>query len=371
MMEVLQQVYLDNTLQNYLVVAVIIFLGFLFKRFIAHYIASFFAYLIKSRYKNIDPSIFKNLIAQPLGLFIAVLITIIALDRLTFPSVLDFKVYKIGVKEILRMIGTTLMIITFFRFLIKSTDFVVLLIKNRYMQNGDQGNHQLVFFFKDFIKVVIGLIGAILILKYTFNYDVKGLVTGLSIVGAAIALALKESLENLIASFIIFFDKPFQTGDAVKVNSFSGVVERIGLRSTRIRTDAKTYITVPNKQMVDSVLDNLSNRTQRRADLRLEIGVDTVPAKVEELLDGIRKVLSRPEIQTFNLFFTDITPGALVIAGDYYTEAKNIAMYNLVKQEVHLSVLQLMENIGVDAAGKSTNITISNPSDQSISHPKS
>ncbi|MCH5716292.1 mechanosensitive ion channel family protein [Niabella hibiscisoli] len=229
------------------------------------------------------------------------------------------------------------------------------------MQNGDQGNHQLVFFFKDFIKVVIGLIGGLLVLKYTFNYDVKGLVTGLSIVGAAIALALKESLENLIASFIIFFDKPFQMGDAVKVNSFSGVVEKIGLRSTRIRTDAKTYITVPNKQMVDSVLDNLSNRTQRRADLRLEIGVDTAPSKVEELLSGVKKLLSRPEIQNFNLFLTEITSSALIITGDYYMEPKNIAKYNQVKQEVNLAVLQLMENIGVDTAGKSTSITITKP----------
>ncbi len=371
MKDFLQQVYLDNTLQSYLVVTVIIFLGFVLKRFIAHYIALFFAYLIKSRYKSIDPSLFKSLIAKPLGLFIAVMITVVSLDRLNFPSILDFKVYKIGIQELLRMIGTTLMIITFFRFLIKSTDFVVLLIKNRYLQNGDQGNHQLVFFFKDFIKVVIGLIGGLLILKYTFNYDVKGLVTGLSIVGAAIALALKESLENLIASFIIFFDKPFQTGDAVKINSFSGVVERIGLRSTRIRTDAKTYITVPNKQMVDSVLDNLSNRTQRRADLRLDIGVDTAPAKVDALLNGVKKILSRPEIQNFNLFLTEITSNALVVAGDYYTEPNNIAMYNQVKQEVHLAVLQLMQDIGVDAAGKSTSVTITNPSNPSISHLKS
>ncbi|MCH5690723.1 mechanosensitive ion channel [Niabella sp. W65] len=361
MRDFLQQVYLDNTLQSYLIVAVIIFLGFLFKRYIAHYIASFFAYLIKSRYKNIDPSIFKNLIAKPLGLFIAVLITLVALDRLTFPAALDFKVYKIGIKELLRMIGTTLMIVTFFRFLIKSMDFVVLLIKDRYMQSGDQANHQLVFFFKDFIKVVIGLIGGLMILKYTFNYDVKGLVTGLSIVGAAIALALKESLENLIASFIIFFDKPFQTGDAVKVNSFSGVVEKIGLRSTRIRTDAKTYITVPNKQMVDSVLDNLSNRTQRRADLRLEIGVDTAPDKVNELLDGIRKILTQPDIQNFNLFLTEITSNALIITGDYYTEPKNIARYNQVKQGVNLAILRLMEDIGVDASGKTTSISVVNP----------
>ena len=347
MEEVLKQVILDNTVQSYLIVAVIIFLGFLFKRFIAHYIASFFALLLRSRYKNVDPSYFKLLVAKPLGLFIAVLITVITLDRLNYPGVLDIKIYKIRLQELLRMLGSALIIITFFRFLIKSMDFVVLLIKDRYMRSGDPGNHQLVFFFKDFIKVVIGVVGALLVLKYTFNYDIKGLVTGLSIVGAAIALALKESLENLIASFIIFFDKPFETGDAVKVNNFSGVVERIGLRSTRIRTDAKTYITVPNKQMVDSVLDNLSNRTQRRADIRLEISIDTPLEKVDELLAGMRKILTRPEVQNYNLYLSDLTAKTLIITGDYYMEPKDISGFNMMKQNVNLEILRLMDSLEI------------------------
>jgi len=63
-----------------------------------------------------------------------------------------------------------------------------------------------------------------------------------------LALSLKESIENLIASFIIFFDKPFMAGDNVKVNQYLRDVERIGLRSTRIRTDLKTYVTVPNNK---------------------------------------------------------------------------------------------------------------------------
>ncbi len=60
-------------------------------------------------------------------------------------------------------------------------------------------------------------------------------------------------------------------GDVVKVNMISGAVERIGLRSTRIRTDLKTYVTVPNKQMVDSIVDNLTLRTYRKAEIRLQI----------------------------------------------------------------------------------------------------
>src|SRR5439155_27022864 len=112
------------------------------------------------------------------------------------------------------------------------------------------------------------------------------------IVGAAIALALRESLENLIASFVIFFDKPFTTGDFVRVQSVAGNVERIGLRSTRIRTTDKSYVTVPNKQMVDSILDNVTLRSQIRGEINLFIDLQTSPARIQQLLDAIKKYLS-------------------------------------------------------------------------------
>lgn len=357
----LQQDYFNNTVQDYLITAGVILIAFLFKRYIAHYIASLIFLLLRQRYKTIDKGTFTRLVARPLGLFIAVLLMVIVLDRLTFPPQFDVKIYHVKLRDILRTIGTALIIITFFRFLIKCIDFLVLMIKERYLQKGDAGNHQLVFFFKDFIKVVVGIIGLLMLMKYAFHYDVKGLLTGLSIVGAAVALALKESLENLIASFIIFFDKPFETGDAVKVNAFSGVVERIGLRSTRIRTDAKTYITVPNKQMVDSVLDNLSNRTQRRSELRIEIAPATPPQKVDELLNGIKNILRKKEIENFSLYLSEITADSLIVTGDYYTEPHNLANHNTIKQMVNFEVLQLIDALQIDMAGKVTDVKIVRP----------
>ena len=109
--------------------------------------------------------------------------------------------------------------------------------------------------------MILVIIGILLVLRFSFNKEIGNLLTGLSLVGAAIALATRESMENLIASFIIFFDKPFITGDLVKVNNLTGNIEKIGLRSTRIRTLEKTYISVPNKQMVDTIVDNMTNMT--------------------------------------------------------------------------------------------------------------
>ena len=114
-----------------------------------------------------------------------------------------------------------------------------------------------------------------MVLHYVFNENIGNLVTSLSLVGAAVALSMRESLENIIASFIIFFDKPFSIGDLVKVNNFTGTIEKIGLRSTRIRTQEKTYITVPNKQMVDTIVDNISCRTERKIEMDLQISVMT------------------------------------------------------------------------------------------------
>lgn len=363
MVDFLNEVYFGNSVKQYIVVATIIFFAFLVKKYAAHYVAGLILALIRKRYQNIEKTSFITLVAKPLGLFLAVLVTLIALDKLSFPSELDITVYRISLRDLLRIVGTTLLIITFFLFLIKCIDFIVMMIRDRYLEKGDLKNHQLIFFFKDFIKIIVGLIGFLFILKYAFNYPINNLVTGLSIVGAAIALALKESLENLIASFIIFFDKPFATGDIVTGNNFSGTVENIGLRSTRIRTYDKTYITVPNKQMVDSVVDNLSNRLQRRAILKLEIEAITLPQKVEALLKGMQEILKKKEIQNFTVYLNDVTPAAILINSEYFTEPNNVTAFNVVKQTVNMEVLQLLDKLEIEIAGGITDIKIRQEAD--------
>lgn len=358
MNEFLNQVYFNNSVQSYLMVAAIILFVFIVRKYLARYVADFIFMLLKKRWKKIDRASFIDLVAAPLGYFLTVLIAVATLDELQFPEALDFKIYHLSFHELLQMVASFLLITTFFLFLIKCIDFIMLMIKSRYLQNNDLGNHQLIYFFKDFIKVVVGIIGILFVLKYSFGYDVKGLVTGLSIVGAAVALALKESLENLIASFIIFFDKPFSVGDIVKVNNVSGTIERIGLRSTRIRSDAKTYITVPNKQMVDSILDNQSNRTQRRADLRLELAPATNSSKLQTLLSELQNILKRPEIENFNVHLSDISSTSLIVTCEYYCSPNDFAAFLNTKDAVNLEVLQLLEKLDIEIAGEVNEIKL-------------
>ena len=86
MNEFLNQVFFENTVRQYVVVAVIIGIVLLAKRYIAHYVAGIIFRVISLKWKSIDKDTFKRLVAKPLGLFLAVLVTIIALDKLTFPT---------------------------------------------------------------------------------------------------------------------------------------------------------------------------------------------------------------------------------------------------------------------------------------------
>jgi MscS family membrane protein len=353
-----QQVWWDNTIKNYCIVAGTILFIWLFKKYISRYVAGLLYGLVHTVWKNVDKKSFINLVVKPLGLFLSILVSIVALYKLNFPEAINAELYKYTIKEIIHCIGNIILIVSFVALLIRTIDFIALILEKRANRTADLSDNQLIVFFKDFFKVILVIIGIMLVLRYAFGLNIGGLLTGLSIVGAAIALALRESLENLIASFIIFFDKPFITGDMVKVLNITGSVERIGLRSTRIRTEQKTYVTVPNKQMVDSVLDNLSLRTQRRGDLKLELGQETGTAKLEAVIAGIKKIVTRPEVEESHVLLSDITSNAVVVVSDYYTAPVTINEFNAIKQEINLQALKLLEELQVEMAGASADIRI-------------
>ncbi|MGQ0737864.1 MAG: mechanosensitive ion channel family protein [Bacteroidota bacterium] len=359
MNDFLEQIWLDNSVKHYLIVAGVILFAWLLKKFISRYFAGLLYRLVHQVWKDLDKPSFTKLVVRPLGMFLAILVSIVALYKLSFPSELNAEVYKYTVKEIVQCIGNIILIVSFTALLIRIIDFIALILEKRANLTADQTDNQLIVFFKDFFKVILVIVGIMLVLRYAFGLNVGGLLTGLSIVGAAIALALRESLENLIASFIIFFDKPFITGDLVKVLNVTGTVEKIGLRSTRIRTDQKTFVTVPNKQMVDSVLDNLSLRTQRRGDLKLEIGLQTLPATIEQLIAGIRKILERKGTENSEVHLSEITGKAIVVVSEYYTAPVTIQEFNIIKQDINLQSLKLLEELKIEITGASTEVRLS------------
>jgi len=344
-MDFFDQVYLDNTIRSYCIVSGTILLVLILKRYFSRYIAALLYRLFNRIWKNVAKQNFVNLVLGPLEWFLSILIAVFAIDKLNFPTAWQFKIYGHSLDDILTRFGIGIIIISFTWFLLRIIDFIALVLEQKAAITADKTDDQLVIFFRDFLKVIIGIIGLLMLIKACFNQPVGNLLTSLSIVGAAVALAAKESLENLIASFIIFFDKPFTAGDTVKVNGITGTVEKIGLRSTRMRTADKTLVTVPNKQMVDNAVDNWSLRTHRRAEIKLELAAGTSSSSLQTVIDAIKEKFEQDNqrIDSYSVYLTEINKSGNIIQGEYFTHPISLEEFVAMKESYYFFIKKMME----------------------------
>ena len=124
-----------------------------------------------------------------------------------------------------------------------------------------------------------------------FKVNVAAVIASLGIGGIVVALAAKDSVENIFGSLTIMFDMPFQMGDWVKVDKIEGVVEEINLRSTRIRTFEDTIINLPNANLIRAAVENVSARRYRRQKFNLRVSYDAPVEAVNALCSDIREYL--------------------------------------------------------------------------------
>jgi MscS family membrane protein len=361
-MDFLKNIYFDNSVRNYCIVGGSILLMLILKRYLSRYIASILFGLAHRIWKDIDKKSFIGLVVKPLEWFLLILITVFAIDKLNFPWAWEYNIYGHSTNEILSKTGICVIILSFTWLLLRMIDFVALVLEKKTAQADKKSSGQLIVFFRDFLKVIFAIAGLLLLIKACFNQPVGNLLTSLSIVGAVLALAAKESLENLIASFIIFFDKPFSTGDVLRVNTVTGTVEKIGLRSTRIRTGDKTLVTVPNKQMVDSVVDNWSMRTHRRAEIKLELAPNTSVDAAMNYIAGIKKILAAKADTILNssVYLTEINKSGILITIEYFTQGLSLEIFNQIKEEVNIALKKLMEENELVMAAATNSVTIIN-----------
>lgn len=359
MNSILSKVILNNTLLDYLISIAIILAVYIFRRLLSKGTAWLISRLIASKNKSIDRKRFQELVIEPIGLFLLVLSVLIACYRLYLPDIFKFTIYKVSFQQVLESIARGVLIGSFIWLCNRSILYVSYLLQQKAALTEDKTDDQLVIFFRDFLKVIVWIIGILLILKYSLGVDLSHVVTGLSIVGAALALAFRESLENLIASFVIFFDKPFTIGDLVKVENVTGTIEKLGLRSTRIRTTEKTFVTVPNKKMVDSILDNQSLRTQRNVVSKIEIGFNALPEKLAAFIADAEQLLTQPDILDHNVFLADTGIQAHIIHVEYFVRIE-VAVKDFFKmrESINLELIRLINKHQLEFAAANSDIVI-------------
>jgi MscS family membrane protein len=201
------------------------------------------------------------------------------------------------------------------------------------------------------LKTLVVFAGVTIMLE-NLGYKVTSLVTGLGIGGLAFALAAKDTLSNLFGSIMIFTDKPFVIGDWVIFNGFEGIIEDIGVRSTKIRTWADTMITVPNSTVANASIENVSRFRSRRISTTLRLRIDTPPEKITQAVEYIRAHLDSREdvLKGHYIFYTDIGQYSHDIMIYYFAVSTVWRKYLDVRQSVFLDILSYFKENDIHLA---------------------
>ena len=338
----LDQQILSNPLKSYLIILGIILGVLIIKRLVSRFFASLiYTWVDKKNHSELRKIHVRRLVV-PIEWFLIFLVAIVALYELKFPELWNVHLFKLTLQQGIESIIKLIFIILFIRVCLRTLEFIAIILEEKSKLTMDQNDDQLVLFFRDFFKVILYIVGVLLILHYVFNENIGNLITSLSIVGAAIALSMRESLENIIASFIIFFDKPFSIGDLVKVNSFTGTIEKIGLRSTRIRTLDKTYISVPNKQMVDNIVDNISMRSERIIEMDIQLSVLTNADQILNFTLFLRNhIKQQAGVLSSTVFLAESGRLAHIIHAEIFVEMQlEISEFQMLRENINLAAIQ-------------------------------
>ena len=199
-------------------------------------------------------------------------------------------------------------------------------------------------------NVLVWLCGALFILE-NLGINVSTLLTGLGIGGVAVALAAQAVLGDLFSAVAIFMDKPFVVGDFIAVDDLTGTVERIGIKTTRVRSLTGELLIFPNSALTSSKIRNYRHLTERWTVFTLKLSRSTPPGKVRRVRDLIREVLEKtPLVRPVRANFKGLGEASLDFEFAYYVQDPDYARYMDVNEAVQLSLIEALAIEGVELA---------------------
>jgi len=200
--------------------------------------------------------------------------------------------------------------------------------------------------------------GAIYVLR-ALDVNVTAMIAGLSIGALALALAAQDTVKNLIGSFMIFLDKPFQVGDFVVLDGQEGTVTEVGFRSTRIQLLDTTIVSIPNGNVANITVSNLGVRTFRLMNVLIGVTYDTPPEKIETFIAELKAlIIGNPKIHQENylVHFREMGDFALKILFRCYIPVFTFAEELQVKEEIYLEIMRIAQRLEIDFAFPSQTI---------------
>jgi small-conductance mechanosensitive channel len=189
-------------------------------------------------------------------------------------------------------------------------------------------------------KALVWIIGALFMLD-NLGFKISTVIAGLGIGGIAIALAAQAILGDLFGYFVILFDRPFEIGDFVIVGDHMGVIERFGIKTTRIASLGGEQIVVSNKDLTDSRVRNYKRMAKRRVAFRLGVTYQTPLERLREIPGIVADVFREIEGATLDrVHFFSYGDFSLIYEIVYYVDGNDYTRYMDLQQKANLRIYE-------------------------------
>lgn len=223
-------------------------------------------------------------------------------------------------------------------------------ISRRFAREGDATARSALSVLGRIFKGIIWGFGILLILS-NLGINISSLIAGLGIGGIAVAFALQNILSDLFSSFAIYFDKPFQIGDFIVVGDHVGTVEKVGIKTTRLRALQGEEIVISNRELTSARVQNFKKMSERR--IQFSFGVvyqipaeklQKIPAIVKEVVEAV------PLVRFDRAHFKKFDDSALLFEVVYYMQTPDYSAYMDAQQAINLGLFRKLEKEKIEFA---------------------
>ncbi len=213
------------------------------------------------------------------------------------------------------------------------------------------------------LRSLIWIFAGIMFIQNVFSLNVTALLAGAGVAGLAIAFAAQNTIANIFGAVIILLDKAFSIGEVITINGSTGVVEKVGLRSTSLRSFDGNVLTIPNRVIADSEITNISRRPNIKYTFKLGLVYSTTPDMMRRALDILHEILdTHPGFDMEKLppkiYFTDFDDSAISITVIVWFQTKDFTQLQQWKNDINLEILARFNAEGLSFAYPSQSIYI-------------
>jgi len=330
-----------NTWQHFAIAGTLLLVFYALRRVVTTWLFGFLKIFAARTKTTFDDKLFPAL-EGPVAAFIALLGLFAALKVLKLPLSGD---------NVLRVAMTVAFTLCFFWGLIRALSAFL-----DHLGELAKARNSSATAFMPWIKkslIVLFVILGILMAAANIGVDVKAFLAGLGIGGLAFALAAQDTIANLFGSVVVAVDQPFKIGEAVRIGAFTGTVEDIGLRSTKLRAVDRSLIIIPNKTVAAEAVTNLARFTERRVEQVIGLTYDTTAENLDAIVDDFRTLIlaeSEVEADSVQVYFRDYSASSLDIWLVYVAKDADFKKHMRLRQRINLAMMRAVQARGLSFA---------------------